>query len=97
MKTVRLVLVVLFCLCSSTSAIAADEMLRAWLISVKGNYINLREAGGSTREIRLSRDVVVVSRDNSTDDVNRIMKNSRLLVSVNNGVVTTVVIEEVPK
>ncbi|GFE61362.1 hypothetical protein [Geobacter sp. AOG2] len=79
------------------SALGADEMFRAKLLKNKGDYLVVRTTSGTQREVRLSRKVVVVSREKATTEAGKIVRNSTLLLSLNGGEVTTIVVEEVPK
>ncbi|BCS53481.1 hypothetical protein [Geobacter sp. SVR] len=45
----------------------------------------------------MSERVVVVSREETTNDPHKIIRNSTLLLSMNGGEITTIVVEEVPK
>lgn len=79
------------------AAFGADSAFRAKLLENKGRYLVVRTARGEQRKVSLSRSLVVVSRQNTTTDVSRIMKNSTLFLSLTDGEVTTIVVEEVPR
>jgi hypothetical protein len=83
--------------CMAVSAFAADEVFRAKLVAHKDRYLLVRTSRGDQREVRLSGNVVVVSRQDTATDPERIVRNSTLLLSLNSGEVTTIVVEEVPK
>lgn len=92
-----LVLTGLSIILTAGSAFGADEIFRAKLLKNKGDYLVVRTTNGSQREIRLSRKVVVVSREKTTTEAGKIVRNSTLLLSLNGGEATTIVVEEVPK
>lgn len=79
------------------AALGADSAFRAKLLENKGRYLVVRTARGEQKKVSLSRRLVVVSRQNTATDVGKIMKNSMLLLSLDGGDVTTIVVEEVPR
>lgn len=79
------------------AALGADSAFRAKLVENKGRYLVVRTQRGEERKVPLSKKLVVVSRRNTTTDVGKIMKNSMLLLSLEDGDVTTIVVEEVPR
>jgi len=81
----------------TTTLFAAEEMIRVLFVSKNGNYIRVRNLNDDEREIRVSDNVVVVSRDQSSTDLNRVKTNTRLQISIRMGEATNIVVEEAPK
>lgn len=76
---------------------ASDEMMRAWLVSVSGNYLTVQTKAGKNRTLKINAKAVIVSRAKTTTNLNLLAKGTRLQISVNKDEATTIVIEEVPK